>query len=169
MQATLRLVCAYTELDREGFPVTDANKKEFVSRVLELADDENTVLMWDSNIRVGRLQETTAEIQRAGEAFDSGPVAKHLIDCLSRNDSGNAIVHGRLCSWSYTFEPVGQERRSVIDMCACVGDGEAERRRRLAAVQKHGAAWRSPRARDGHERGDRRDGREHVRHMRDCD
>ena len=73
--------------------------------------------MWDSNLRVGRLQETTAELPRAGESIDSGPVAKHLIGCLSRNDSGNAIVHGRLCPWGYTFQPVGQKRRSVIDMC----------------------------------------------------
>ena len=112
--APLRLVCAYNERARENFKI---DEREFVSRVLESADHEDAVLMIDANIRVGCLQETTAEIRRAGEAINSGPIAKHLIETLSENDSGNVIVHGRVCPWDYTFQPVDQTRRSVIDYC----------------------------------------------------
>ena len=40
-----------------------------------------------------------------------------MISCLDASDSGSLIVHGRSCPWDYTFQPVDQERKSVIDYC----------------------------------------------------
>jgi len=112
-EATLRLVCAYTEPQRKNFKI---DVEVFVSGTVDLCD-ENTILMWDSNIRVGTIQETTAAFLRHGEATNSGRIAKHLIREVSALESGSLIVHGRLCPWNYTFEGSGRDARSVIDLC----------------------------------------------------
>ena len=77
------------------------------------APEKYVYLFWDSNIRVGRLQESESSI-RGGENVSPDDDARHLIDELDK--AGACIVHGRSCPWDYTFEPIEPRRgKSVID------------------------------------------------------
>ena len=114
------LINAYRELKRDEFVIDDEAFIKGVLGELEAARDapsnekieKFTYLLCDANIRVGTLRDGDGDY-RGGESTNSGPLARTFVRAIS--EAGAAIVHGRLCQFGYTFEPVGQKRRSVCD------------------------------------------------------
>ena len=126
------LINAYTEHDRPGFGV---NQKAFVTGVMKefsrakqkdnarRGPRKHVYIFSDLNIRVGELQEPESS-RRTSEPgggagtsiFKRQDIERHLIKEIG--DAGGNIVHGRLCSWRYTFAPLNPARgRSVVDYC----------------------------------------------------